>query len=188
MVQEPDLNSAQTLDERKKKKKKKKKRRHSEVEADPEPEAPPAPVVQTQPPESANENKRRKKKKRRKTELEDGGTVEERECVPSHLDTSNQEEDWCQGGIWSLTSHPGTEQSEPKPQSASAPPTQQESSQEEQGRESFKSKKKKKKKKQLVEVLQGTTSACSAPERWVELMDIFVQNVEFLDREIKLCV
>uniref|UniRef100_A0AAQ4QK21 ubiquitinyl hydrolase 1 n=1 Tax=Gasterosteus aculeatus aculeatus TaxID=481459 RepID=A0AAQ4QK21_GASAC len=164
VVQEPDLNSAQTLDERKKKKKKKKKRRHSEVEADPEPEAPPAPVVQTQPPESANENKRRKKKKRRKTELEDGGTVEERECVPSHLDTSNQEEDWCQGGIWSLTSHPGTEQSEPKPQSASAPPTQQESSQEEQGRESFKSKKKKKKKKQLVEVLQGTTSACSAPE------------------------
>ncbi|XP_037332287.2 ubiquitin carboxyl-terminal hydrolase 36 isoform X2 [Pungitius pungitius] len=166
VVQEADLSSAQTLNEKKKKRKKKKKRRHSEVEADPEPVASPAPEIQSHPLESANGNRRRKKKKRRRTELEDGGTVEERECVPSHLDTSNQEEDWCQGGIWSLTSHPNTEQSEPKPQSASTPPTQPESNQEEQGGESFKLKKKKKKKKQMqqVEVLQGTTSACSAPE------------------------
>ncbi|KAM8843830.1 ubiquitin carboxyl-terminal hydrolase 36 [Spinachia spinachia] len=162
VVQEADL------DKKKKRRKKKKKRRHSEVEADPEPVASPAPVIQTQPLESANENKRRKKKKRRKTEPEDSGTVEERECVPSHLDPSNQEEDWCPGGIWSLTSHPDTEQCEPKPQSASTPPTQSESNQEEQGGESFKLKKKKKKQKQkqmqLVEDLQGTTSACSAPE------------------------
>uniref|UniRef100_A0A8D3CSI2 ubiquitinyl hydrolase 1 n=1 Tax=Scophthalmus maximus TaxID=52904 RepID=A0A8D3CSI2_SCOMX len=168
-VQEPDLNGASTQKVNQKKKKKK-KRCHSEVEPDAKPVTSPATVTQANPLESASEKKRKKKKKKRKREIEDEKKATERECVPSHLDTSNQEEDWCQGGMWSLTSNPGAEPSKQKPQLASANPTQCESNQKEQGRDSvsLKKKKKKKKKMQLVEALQDTTSACAATERLVE--------------------
>lgn len=168
-VQEPDLDSSPAH-----KKKKKKKRRHSEVEGDAEPVASAATVPpQADPVEPASEKKRKKKKKKRKKEHEDGEAATERECVLSHLDTANHEEDWCQGGMWSLTSHTNTEQSKQKPQLAARTPTQCESNQKEQGRDSIKLNKKKKKKKKmhLVEALQDTTSACSAPERWVKVED-----------------
>uniref|UniRef100_A0A8C4HD91 Ubiquitin carboxyl-terminal hydrolase n=1 Tax=Dicentrarchus labrax TaxID=13489 RepID=A0A8C4HD91_DICLA len=149
LAREPDLDSHLAQEVNQKKKKKKKKRRHSEVEGDAEPAASPAAA-------------QKKKKKKRKREKEDGENARERECVPSHLDTSNQEEDWCQGGIWSLTSCPDTEQSKQKPPLATTTPTQCESSQKETGRDSVKlkkMKKKKKKKMQLVEALEETTSA-----------------------------
>lgn len=169
-VQEPDLNGAPAQ-----KKKKKKKRRHSEVERDAEPvTSSPATATQANAVESASEKKKKKKKKKRKKEHEDGERVEERECVPSHLDTSTQEEDWCQGGIWSLTSHPDTEQSKQKPILAASTPTQCESNQKEQGRDSVK--KKKKKKMQLVEAPQDTTPSCSVPESTSETKAAVVQN------------
>ncbi|KAF1379550.1 hypothetical protein PFLUV_G00177210 [Perca fluviatilis] len=172
VVQEPDLNSTPGH-EVNQKKKKKKKRRHSEVEADAEPMTSAATVTPANPVESASEKKRKKKKKKRKKEH--GEKVSERECVPSHLETSHQEEDWCQGGIWSLTSHPDTEQSKQKPPLAATTPTQCESNQKEQGRDSVKLKKKKKKKSQLVEALQDT-SACSASETTSEMKAAVVQN------------
>lgn len=170
LVQDPDLNSppAQKVNH---KKKKKKKRRHSEVEGDAEPVSPPATATHADLAEVASEKKRKRKKKKRKRENEDEEKVKERECVTSHLDTLNQEEDWCQGGIWSLTSHAHTEQSKQKPQLDVITTTQCQSHQEEQGRDSVKMKKKKKKKKmQPLEALQDTTSAeaCSATERWVD--------------------
>ncbi|XP_042360663.1 ubiquitin carboxyl-terminal hydrolase 36 [Plectropomus leopardus] len=174
LVQEPDLNSTQKVNP---KKKKKKKRRHSEVEGDTEPVTPPATVTQANPGESASEKKRKKKKKKRKREQEEGEKVKERECVPSHLDTANQEEDWCQGGMWSLTSHSDTEQSKPKLQLAATTPTQCESAHKGEGRDSVKLKKKKKKKKmQLVEALQGKTSACTASKSTSELKAAVIQN------------
>ncbi|XP_070779246.1 ubiquitin carboxyl-terminal hydrolase 36 [Enoplosus armatus] len=170
LVQEPDLNSppAQKVNQ---KKKKKKKRRHSEVEGDAESVSSPATASQPNLAESASEKKRKKKKKKRKRENEDGEKAKERECVPSHLETSNQEEDWCHGGMWSLTSHPETEQSEQKPQLAATTPTQCKANQKEQGRDSVKLKKKKKKKMQLAEALQDTPSAdaCSASESTSEM-------------------
>ncbi|XP_044037246.1 ubiquitin carboxyl-terminal hydrolase 36 [Siniperca chuatsi] len=172
LIQEPDLNSppAQKVNQKKKKKKKKRKRRHSEVEGDAEPVSSPATATQFNLVESVSEKKRKKKKKKRKRENEDGEKTKERECVPSHLDTSNQEEDWCQGGIWSLTSHPDTEQCKQKLQLAATGPPQCESNQNKQGRDSVKLKKKKKKKKmQLVEALQDTTSTCSASESTFEM-------------------
>lgn len=175
VVQEPDLNSppAQKVNQ---KKKRKKKRRHSEVEGDSEVATSPATVTQSNHVESASEKKRKKKKKKRKRENEDGENVKGRECVPSHLDTSNQDEDWCQGGMWSLTPRPDAEQSKEKPQLAATTPTQCESNQEEHGKDSMllKKKKKKKKKMQLDEALQDTTSACSASERWVEVWLIWL--------------
>ncbi|XP_074512693.1 ubiquitin carboxyl-terminal hydrolase 36 [Sebastes fasciatus] len=169
-VQEPDLNGAPAQ-----KKKKKKKRRHSEVERDAEPvTSSPATATQANAVESASEKKKKKKKKKRKKEHEDGERVEERECVPSHLDTSTQEEDWCHGGIWSLASHPDTEQSKQKPILADSTPTQCESNQKEQGRDSVK--KKKKKKMQLVEAPQDTTPSCSVPESTSETKAAVVQN------------
>nr|XP_033500905.1 ubiquitin carboxyl-terminal hydrolase 36 isoform X1 [Epinephelus lanceolatus]XP_033500906.1 ubiquitin carboxyl-terminal hydrolase 36 isoform X1 [Epinephelus lanceolatus] len=164
LVQEPDLSSAPAQNSNPKKKKKK-KRRHSEVERDAEPATSPATVTPANPVEPASEKKRKKKKKKRKREHEDGEKVKERECVPSHLDTSNQEEDWCQGGMWSLTSQPDTEQSKQKPQLAATTPMQCESNEKVQQRDSIKLKKKKKKKKmQLVEALQDKTSACAASQ------------------------
>uniref|UniRef100_UPI0037E7F9D0 ubiquitin carboxyl-terminal hydrolase 36 n=1 Tax=Semicossyphus pulcher TaxID=241346 RepID=UPI0037E7F9D0 len=179
LVKEPDLTgpAAQTVNQ---KKKKKKKRRHSEVEVEAEPvTSPAATVTHTNHVEPASEKKRKKKKKKRKRENEDGESVKERACVPSHLDTTNQEEDWCQGGIWSLTSNQDTEQTQKKPQlDATNPPTQCESKQKDQGRDSVKLKKKKKKKKkmQLAEALQDTTSACSASESTSEMKTAVVEN------------
>lgn len=151
------------------------------MEADAEPATSPAPATQANLVESASEKKRKKKKKKRKRENEEGEKAKERECVPSHLDTSNQEEDWCQGGMWSLTSHPDTEQSKQKPQLAATTPTQCESNEKEQGRDSVK-KKKKKKKLQLAETLQETTSARSASERWVEVYHSVFYSCVFVSR------
>ncbi|XP_056263078.1 ubiquitin carboxyl-terminal hydrolase 36 isoform X2 [Pseudoliparis swirei] len=175
LVQEPDLNGSPAPPVNQKKKRKK-KRRHSEVEGDAEPVASPPTVTQTDPVESASEKKRKKKRKKRKKEPEAGETVMEKECVLSHLDTPNQEEDWCQGGMWSLASHP--EQSKPKPQSAATAPTQGESNETEQGRDSVKLKKKKKKRKkmQLVEAMPETTSACNLPESTSKMKIAVVQN------------
>ncbi|XP_062295529.1 ubiquitin carboxyl-terminal hydrolase 36 isoform X1 [Scomber scombrus] len=176
VVQEPDLNSlpAQKANQ----KKKKKKRRHSEMEGDTQAAASPAVETQSNHVESASEKKRKKKKKKRKRENEDGEKAKERECVPSHLDTSNQEEDWCQGGMWSLSSHPDTEQSKEKPLLAATTSMQRQSNQEEHRKDSvlLKKKKKKKKKMQLDEALQDTTSACSASERNSESKAAVVQN------------
>uniref|UniRef100_A0A672YGZ2 ubiquitinyl hydrolase 1 n=1 Tax=Sphaeramia orbicularis TaxID=375764 RepID=A0A672YGZ2_9TELE len=157
VVQEPDFNSpsAQKVTQ---KKKKKKKRRHSEVEGEAEPTTSSATVTQPDTVEPASEKKRKKKKKKRKRENEDGEKAKERECVQSHLDTSNQEEDWCEGGIWSLTSHPISEKSKQKPQVDATTPEQcePESNQKEQGRDCWLSKKKKKKKKKRKMQLMET--------------------------------
>lgn len=141
------------------------------MQGDAEPVTPPATTTAANIVESANEHKRKKKKKKRKTENTDAEKVIERECVLSHLDTSNQDEDWCQGGIWSLTSHPDTEQSKQKPQLAVTIPAQCESDQKAQERDSVKLKKKKKKKIKLMEALQDTTSTNPALEMWVEFYD-----------------
>uniref|UniRef100_A0A671YRT2 ubiquitinyl hydrolase 1 n=1 Tax=Sparus aurata TaxID=8175 RepID=A0A671YRT2_SPAAU len=143
-AQEPDLNSPLKANQ---KKKKKKKRRHSEVEVDTEPVASPATATPANLVELASEKKRKKKKKKRKRDNEDVEKVKERECVPSHLD--NQDEDWCQGGMWSLTSNPDTEPSQQEPLLTSTTSTQCESSQKEQEMDSEKLKKKKKKKKKM---------------------------------------
>uniref|UniRef100_A0A668AFM3 ubiquitinyl hydrolase 1 n=1 Tax=Myripristis murdjan TaxID=586833 RepID=A0A668AFM3_9TELE len=152
------------------KKKKKKKRRHSEVDGDIVVSV--ATPTQPNPVQSVSEKKRKKKKKKRKREDEDGEkTVKERECVVSHLEAPTQEEDWCQGGPWSLTSPSNavSEQSKEKPQpelpqkpqKPQLVPKQCESNQKEQGKDSvllLLKKKKKRKKLQLVETLQGSES------------------------------
>ncbi|XP_068193552.1 ubiquitin carboxyl-terminal hydrolase 36 isoform X2 [Antennarius striatus] len=156
LVQEPNLNSPSTVNI--KQKKKKKKRLHSEVEGEVEPVTTPALAKQADLVQSTSE---RKKKKKRKKENGVEENMKERECVPSHLDTVNQEEEWCHGGIWSITSHPDPEESERKPLLAPTTPVQ--STQKEQRREQ-KLKKKKKKKRKVEKTLQGTTSVCSAAE------------------------
>lgn len=178
---EPDLNSPAALKEnhkKKKKKKRKRKRRHSEVQGDSEPVTPQAAMTTLV--ESASEHKQKKKKKKRKREDNESEAAKERECVLSHLDASNPDEDWCQAGIWSLTSHPDTEQREQKPQSATATPARCESTQNKQGGDSVKSKKKRKKKKKKIqetEAVQDTT--CSASEMWVELFPLNVSLLLF---------
>lgn len=166
VVQEPGLSSAaETFNQ--KKRKKKRKRSHSEVEGDTETVTSSADVSQTNVTESSSEKKRKKKKKKRKREDEDGDKAKERECVQSHLDTSGQEEDWCQGGMWSLTSHLDPEQSKQKTQLTATTSKQCETNQKDQGKDGCLVKKKKKKKTQ-VEALEDTTPACSVPEGWVE--------------------
>ncbi|XP_058509641.1 ubiquitin carboxyl-terminal hydrolase 36 isoform X1 [Solea solea] len=177
MVQDPDLSSPLTLNVIKKKKKK--KRRHSEVEGDTQPATCPDAGITANLEESVSEKKHKKKKKKRNRETDDEEKVKEREGVPSHLDTSKQqqEEDWCQGGMWSLSSDPAAEQSKQKPQLASTTPTELESNHNEEGRDTLLLKrKKKKKKKQPVEALQCTTSACSATESSSETKAAVVQN------------
>uniref|UniRef100_A0A3Q4IEI4 ubiquitinyl hydrolase 1 n=1 Tax=Neolamprologus brichardi TaxID=32507 RepID=A0A3Q4IEI4_NEOBR len=127
VVQEPDLDDPPVQNV--KHKKKKKKRRHSEVESVPEPVTSP-----------------RKKKKRKRLD-EDGEKAKERACVSSHLDTSSQEEDWCQGGMWSLTPQFSAEESKKKPQLSATTPSQCESNQKKQETDCVLKKKKKKKKK-----------------------------------------
>lgn len=96
--------------------------------------------------ESGNDQMRKRKKKRKRENTEEN--VKERGCVPSHLDPSNPEEDWCHGGIWSLTSRSDTEEPEPKRQLAATA-------------ESEKVKKRKKKKKR-TEALQDTSASSVA--------------------------
>ncbi|XP_041673344.1 ubiquitin carboxyl-terminal hydrolase 36 isoform X2 [Cheilinus undulatus] len=179
-VKDPDLDSPGAQTASQKKRKKKKKRRHSEVEPETEPiTTPPVKETQINLLESASEKKRKKKKKKRKRENEDGEKVKERECVPSHLDSSNQDEDWCQGGMWSLTSNQDADQTQQKPHiDAASPQRQRESNQTEKGSNSVKLKKKKKKKKkmQLEESLQDTASACSASDSTSETKATAVLN------------
>lgn len=165
LAQETDLKSPAALKVNEKKKKRKKKRQHSEVLCDTGPATPTDTTTATNPVETADgQAKRKKKKKKRKRGNDDGEKVAERECVPSHLDTSNQEEDWCQAGMWSLKSHPETKRSEQKPQLSATTPTQRTSDPKEQRGDSVKLKKKKKRQMQLTEALENTTSACSAME------------------------
>ncbi|KAM6905228.1 ubiquitin carboxyl-terminal hydrolase 36 isoform 1-T1 [Xenentodon cancila] len=166
-AQEPDLSpSAQQVSKRKKKK----KRRHSEVEGDPAPVTSSPPITQPRPAEQASEMRRKKKKKKRKRESEDGENVEERGCVRSHLDTSNQEEDWCQSGLWSLTSPSDAKLPQQKPALSDVSPAPRQLNPTEHEGDSAKKKKKKKKKKriQLEETVQETRSASSASERNLE--------------------
>lgn len=161
VVQEPDLSSppAQIVSPNKKKKKKKKrKRQHSEIEADTKPAMPPVPMTQFSPVESSTEKKhKKKKKKKRKRENDDGEGVKERACVPSHLEQSNPDEEWCQGGMWSLMPHSDTEKCKQKALLPVPAPKLGEPHQE--------AVLKKKKKKKLGEALQDTDSACTASKR-----------------------
>ncbi|XP_014325167.1 ubiquitin carboxyl-terminal hydrolase 36 [Xiphophorus maculatus] len=157
-AQEPDLDPlAQNISP--KKKKKKRKRRHSEVEDDKETFPSSAPSTQSSPTESAaheknGKKKKKKRKKKRKLEGDDGEKTKEREFVQSHLDASNQEEDWCQSGLWSLTPHSDAEPSDQKPQEAESV------------------RKKKKKKKKMIEQelsLEEINSRCPTSERDPEM-------------------
>ncbi|XP_017280884.1 ubiquitin carboxyl-terminal hydrolase 36 isoform X2 [Kryptolebias marmoratus] len=166
-AQDPNPDSlTQNTSQKKKKKKKRKKRRHSEMEADTETFTSPPPLAQSSPVESAGDKKCKKKKKKRKHQSDDGEQLKERECVQSHLDASGQEEDWCHGGVWSVTSHSDAESSKQKAQ-VSAAATPHESNQSEQEEGSVKKKKKKKKKKMIEqeEALQEINSECPTSER-----------------------
>lgn len=156
---ESDLSAAALqFHQNKRRKKKKKKRRNTEEQDGAEP-VPPAEVESHV--DSGNDQMRKKRKKKRKRENAEAN-VEERECVPSHLDASNHEEDWCHGGIWSLTSQSDAEQAEAKCQLAATT-------------ESEKVKKRKKKKKRTEALLD--TSASSVAEMWVHtLLSIFLQH------------
>lgn len=159
--EEPDLSSTTALQfNQSKKRRRKKKRRHAEKQEDAEPLAPASAEPQV---DSGNDQRRKKRKKKRKRENAEENMTE-RGCVPSHLDASNQEEDWCHGGIWSLTLRSDTEQ--PGPKSHLAARTEPQS-------DSEKVKKRKKKKKKMEALLD--TSARSASETWVyTLLSVFL--------------
>lgn len=143
--EEADLSTAALqFHQNKKRKRKKKKRRNTEEQAGVEPAVPAA--VESQ----VDQMRKKRKKKRKRENAEEN--MKERGCVPSHLDTSNHEEDWCPGGIWSLTSRSDAEEPEPKCQLAATA-------------ESEKAKKRKKKRKRTETLLD--TSASSVAETWV---------------------
>uniref|UniRef100_A0A8C5GZK0 Ubiquitin carboxyl-terminal hydrolase n=1 Tax=Gouania willdenowi TaxID=441366 RepID=A0A8C5GZK0_GOUWI len=127
-----------------KKKKKKKKRRHSEIEADTKPNIVLASVTQSSPLESTSEKKLKKKKKKRRRETEDREEKLGRECVPSHLDKTGPEEDWCQSGIWSLQPSDAGESAQTQSLSGTTA-THLESSHQDQEGDSIMRKKRKKK-------------------------------------------
>lgn len=129
-------------------KQKKKKRRHSEAETEPVTSS--APVTPPGPLETASERKRRKKKKKRKRESEDEEKIEEKESA-----SPTPEEEWCQGGLWSLTCKSAAEPSKKKQQIAAESPELCEPAEEEQHRV----RKKKKKKRQIVQDLQETSES-----------------------------
>lgn len=133
---------------KRKKKKKKKKRRNAEEQDSAEPVGPAAAEPQV---DSGHDHMRKKRRKKRKRETAEE-SAKERGCVLSHLDTSNLEDDWCHGGIWSLTSRSDAEKPEPKRQLAATA-------------ESEKVKKRKKKKKRTE--APPDTSAPSVAETWV---------------------
>ncbi|XP_062304901.1 ubiquitin carboxyl-terminal hydrolase 36 [Osmerus eperlanus] len=98
------------------KKRKRKKRRRSEMEE--EPASAPEPLQVE--PASEKKRKKRKKKRRREEEESGDGSSNKRECVQSHLEPLTQEEDWCQGGAWSLNP-PGPERAQPQAQPQAQP-------------------------------------------------------------------
>lgn len=152
-MEEPDLSSTAALQfNQSKKRRRKKKRQHSEEQDGAEPLVPAAVELQV---DSGNDQRRKKRKKKRKRENNEENVME-RGCVPSHLDALSQEEDWCHGGIWSLTLRSDTEQPGPKSQLSDRTEPQSDSE---------KIKKKKKKKKKMEALLDS--SALSASETWV---------------------
>lgn len=177
----------QEIVQRKKKKKKKKKRRHSEVEGNAlaETETPPETS------EPVNQMKERRKKKKRKKE---SGNVEENHllCVQNHLETTTQDEDWCEGGIWSLSSNPDTGKSKEKTRAVCRipDPSESHSNHEEDNQVLLKKKKKKKRKKPLMEALQATASTGSLSESFqqmkVPLIHKDTENVIKLKTKMKL--
>lgn len=176
-AQEPDLDPLVQNLSLKKKKKKKKKRRCSEMEDDVETLTSPAPATTLSPSQTAHEKKSRKKKKKRKHEEEDGETMKESECVQSHLEASTQEEDWCQNGSWSLTSHSDAEPSAQKMRLSATSPTQHESKRIQQETEPTRKKKKKKKRRnEQEENVQEINPTCSRSER-----DPEVETADILD-------
>lgn len=169
--EEADLSTAalQFHQNKKRKKKKRKKRRNTEEQDSAEPVGPAAAEAQV---DSGHDHTRKKRKKKRKREAAEE-SVKERGCVPSHLDTSNHEEDWCHGGIWRLTSRSDTEEPEPKPQPAAT------AERSERLKESEKAKKRKKKKKRTEALLD--TSASSVAETWVHtLLSIFLHFLQII--------
>lgn len=180
-AQEPDLDPlVQNLSP--KKKKKKKKRRRSEMEDDVETLTSSAPATPIGPSEPPHDKKSRKKKKKKRKHEENGETM--KESVLSHLGASSQEEDWCQNGLWSLTSHTDAEPSKQKMRLSATSPTQRESKQIQQETEQVRKKKKKKKRRiEQEEGVQEINSTCSRSERWVLIcsllssyLRIFVSN------------
>lgn len=168
VVQKQDVNNALAQEVTQKKKKKKKKRRHSEVESNAEATVSTMTVTQPETVELVNEKKRKKKKKKRKRENE--------ECI-LHLEPSNQEEEWCEGGIWSLTSHPDKEKSKERVEADGTTPVLCESSSNaEDSSVPLKKKKKKKRKRQLIEALQATVLTGSASESLQQIKVPLVQN------------
>ncbi|XP_061702915.1 ubiquitin carboxyl-terminal hydrolase 36 [Syngnathoides biaculeatus] len=137
------------------KRKRKKKRRCSEAEAD-------AGAAATAPSNLAGE---KKKKRKRKREQDDGEKTAPRESAPSHLDPPEQEEDdWCQAGIWSLSRPQVAEDPKQKP------PTCQTNGKEHAVDFGLLKKKKKRKKKKKVtpKAPQDTNAPCVASESRTE--------------------
>lgn len=160
-AQRQDLNNGLDQEAVQKKKKKKKKRRHSEVEGN-------AAVTETLPETVSAKSERRKKKKRKK----DRASAEEKGCVPNHLETSAQDEDWCEGGIWSLSSDLEVVKSTDR----TPEPKESHSNTQKDDQVLLKKKKKKKRKKQLMEALQTTALTDSISESFQQRKVPLVQN------------
>lgn len=154
-----------------KKKKKKKKRRHSEVAGNE------VTVTEILPEtnEPASEKKEKKKKKKRKRE---NGEVKERDSVQNHLEASAQDEDWCEGGIWSLSSSRDTGNLKEKSKTVCENPERSvsHSNNEEDNQVLIKKKKKKKRKKQLKEAWQATALTGSISESFQQMKVPLIQN------------
>ncbi|XP_019731408.1 ubiquitin carboxyl-terminal hydrolase 36 isoform X2 [Hippocampus comes] len=136
--QEPNDPATQNVNQ---KKRRRKKRRHSKVELDTD-------AVAKAPCSPPGE---KKKKKKRKREQEDGEKTAARESVPSHLDPSKpEEEDWCQGGMWSLSSCQEAEKLKQTRDSTTVATCQTNTKEREMDCVLLKKKKKKKKKKMMM--------------------------------------
>ncbi|XP_028311528.1 ubiquitin carboxyl-terminal hydrolase 36 [Gouania willdenowi] len=173
-----------------KKKKKKKKRRHSEIEADTKPNIVLASVTQSSPLESTSEKKLKKKKKKRRRETEDREEKLGRECVPSHLDKTGPEEDWCQSGIWSLQPSDAGESAQTQSLSGTTA-THLESSHQDQEGDSIMRKKRKKKRNAVPteEALLDTEITASASQCYSENSNILEKKAKKkkLKEKMKLC-
>uniref|UniRef100_A0A674MKB8 ubiquitinyl hydrolase 1 n=1 Tax=Takifugu rubripes TaxID=31033 RepID=A0A674MKB8_TAKRU len=169
--EEPDLSSTAALQfNQSKKRRRKKKRQHSEEQDGAEPLVSAATEPQV---DSGNDQRKKKRKKKRKRENEENAM--ERGCVPSHLDAVSQEEDWCHGGIWSLTVRSDTEQPGPKSQLAARTEPQSDS-------EKVKKRKKKKKK---MEALLDTSALSTEGDAKVNQCLSFIATVVMWDSQVK---
>ncbi|KAJ0058126.1 hypothetical protein NL108_007412, partial [Boleophthalmus pectinirostris] len=152
-----------------KKKKKKRKRRHSEVDCNvvalTETQAESVEAMNEPTSEPMSKKKHKKKKRKRKGE---NGEFTGKDCVQNHRETSAQDEDWCEGGIWSLSSSFDTGKSK-KVVSTSPEHCESHSINEEDSKVLLK-KKKKKKRKKLLEALQATALTGSFSERCSKIL------------------